>query len=174
MRSQILSKLFLLTGSLMFSASAFTTCRVVARSSRSRLCRPYYNHQRHHQQSRLFMNMFQDLFASPTVASPDDVRAAFAKPNVVVIDVRSPSEISTQVDAPRWINAPGTPFDCPALSEPSSTLPDDKSTPIIVYCASGKRSQKAMSILQEQGYANVWNAGGIQQVAEYLPIKNSK
>ena len=152
---------------LMFSVTAFTASRAFARANHHA-----QQQQRLDQSTRLFMNIFRDLFASPDVASPDDVRAAFEQANVIVIDVRSPTEITTKVDAKRWMNAPGTPFDCPDLKS-SGLLPDDKSTPIIVYCASGKRSQKAKMILQEQGYTSVWNAGGIEQVATYLPIINA-
>lgn len=123
-------------------------------------------------QSRLFMNFFKDIFSAPDTASPQQVKAAFQKSNVVVIDVRSPGEISTKVNAKNWINAPGTPFHCPDLEQGGSAkLIPDKTTPVIVYCASGKRSQKACNILKEQGYNNVWNAGGIGQI-DYLPIKS--
>lgn len=38
----------------------------------------------------------------------------------------------------------------------------DKSTEIKLYCRSGGRAAKAMSALQEAGYHNVANAGGIR------------
>ena len=40
----------------------------------------------------------------------------------------------------------------------------DKDTEIQLYCRSGGRAGKAMSALQEAGYTNVSNAGGINQV----------
>ena len=122
------------------------------------------------------MNMFSDLFAAPEVATAQELKKAYAHPNIVVIDVRSPGEITTKVDVSGkgalWFNAPGTPLANPDLAPGgavASQLPKNKATPIIVYCASGKRSQKAASILREQGYENVLNAGGIGQISG-LPV----
>ena len=38
---------------------------------------------------------------------------------------------------------------------------DDKSTPIFVYCLGGVRSRQAAAILQQMGYTNVKDIGGI-------------
>lgn len=38
---------------------------------------------------------------------------------------------------------------------------DNKATPIFVYCLSGARSRQAAAILQQMGYTNVKNIGGI-------------
>ena len=87
------------------------------------------------QQNRLFMGGFlKDLFAAPQVASQDEILKAFQDPKATVIDVRSPAEITTKVDAQNWINAPGTPFNCPLLAEgeASKVLPD-KAAPVILY-----------------------------------------
>jgi len=124
-------------------------------------------------QTRLFMNFMKDIFSSPQVTSKDDILAAFKNPKAVVIDVRSPGEITSKVDAKNWINVPGTPFDCPDLApENASKLLPDKTAPVILYCASGKRSQKAADILKEQNYEQVFNAGGIGSL-DYLPIKSA-
>ena len=40
-------------------------------------------------------------------------------------------------------------------------LVEDKSTPIFVHCFSGSRSRQATAILQQMGYGNVKNIGGI-------------
>lgn len=40
----------------------------------------------------------------------------------------------------------------------------DKETPIKLYCAVGGRAGKALATLQEAGYTNVENAGGINDV----------
>ena len=119
------------------------------------------------------MNLFQDLFAGPQLDKADEIKAAFGQ--AIVIDVRSPGEITSKVDAgKRWINVPGTPFDCPDLAQNAARLVgNDKSKPVILYCASGKRASKAASILKDQGYERVYNAGGIGQIT-YLPIKDVK
>ena len=114
------------------------------------------------------MGFLKDLFEAPDLASKTSVLEAFKNPKVVVIDARSEAEITTKVDAKNWINAPGSPFNNPTLQDSSNLLPD-KNAPIIVYCASGKRSQKAADILKEQGYTSVFNAGGIGAI-DYLPV----
>lgn len=38
--------------------------------------------------------------------------------------------------------------------------------PIVLYCASGGRSALAGKTLQAMGYASVYNAGGIKELAE--------
>lgn len=43
-----------------------------------------------------------------------------------------------------------------------SELPQDKSTPIVVYCRSGRRSALAAAQLTESGYTQVFDLGGIQ------------
>lgn len=53
-----------------------------------------------------------------------------------------------------------------SANKPLSTLaqaqlPEDKSTPLFVYCLSGARSAKAVKYLRMQGYTNVKNIGGI-------------
>lgn len=121
-------------------------------------------------QRRLFMNIIRDIFGAPQIASPEEIKAAFRMPRAVAIDVRSPGEITRRVQTPRWINAPGTPLDCPDLSRRAEELLPDRTAPVIVYCASGKRAQKAVDILKERGYQNVWNAGGIASLEDHLPI----
>ena len=41
----------------------------------------------------------------------------------------------------------------------------DRSAPVYVYCASGHRSGRAASILEEMGFERVVNAGGIGELA---------
>ena len=47
----------------------------------------------------------------------------------------------------------------------------DKSTDIHLYCASGVRSGRAMSALEEAGYTNVSNVGGIDDAREQRGIE---
>ena len=42
-----------------------------------------------------------------------------------------------------------------------SSVADNKSIPLFVYCYSGGRSRQAASMLQHMGYTNVQNIGGI-------------
>lgn len=38
---------------------------------------------------------------------------------------------------------------------------DNKATPIFIHCLSGARSRQAAAVLQQMGYTNVKNIGGI-------------
>lgn len=39
--------------------------------------------------------------------------------------------------------------------------------PVILYCASGMRAKKVKTILQQQGYENVLNAGGANNLRDH-------
>ncbi|WP_417197970.1 MULTISPECIES: rhodanese-like domain-containing protein [Pseudomonadati] len=42
----------------------------------------------------------------------------------------------------------------------------DKQQPIVVYCRSGSRSAMAMDALKKQGFSNVHNGGGLNEMQE--------
>lgn len=44
---------------------------------------------------------------------------------------------------------------------------DDKSRPIVLYCRSGGRAGKVESLLRENGYERVFNAGGYQAMSDW-------
>ncbi|MCI8940544.1 MAG: rhodanese-like domain-containing protein [Dorea sp.] len=72
----------------------------------------------------------------------------------VLLDVRTPQEYQEG-------HIPGS------KSVPLQTINNvvsavqSKETPLYVYCYSGSRSSKAVSMLQRMGYTNVTNIGGI-------------
>jgi len=47
-------------------------------------------------------------------------------------------------------------------------LAPDKQQPIYLYCRSGNRAGKAQVIMQEMGYSNVVNAGGVEDASKLL------
>jgi phage shock protein E len=49
-----------------------------------------------------------------------------------------------------------------------SDLTSDKDETIYVYCRSGARSGKAKTILDELGYSNVINAGGVADAQAFI------
>ncbi|MCX2862936.1 rhodanese-like domain-containing protein [Paucibacter sp. PLA-PC-4] len=80
----------------------------------------------------------------------------------LLIDVRSYSEyMSGHVPGARCIPLP-------QLAEQIAHLAPDRATPIILYCASGARSEQALGLLQQQGYTEAYNGGGAVQLAERL------
>jgi rhodanese-related sulfurtransferase len=77
-----------------------------------------------------------------------------------LIDVREPDEFREGA-IPDARNVPLSQLPT-TLSSSDSTkrqlgLPVDKSTPIVVYCRSGKRATQAQQLLQANGYQNVQN-----------------
>lgn len=72
----------------------------------------------------------------------------------VLIDVREPSEYK-KGHIKGAVNLPLS-----AIGTAKSVLPD-KSAPLYVYCLSGGRSRKAVSVLKSAGYREVHDIGGI-------------
>lgn len=82
---------------------------------------------------------------------------------MIIIDVREPNEYKREhVDGA--INIP--------LSGLTSRVNEfnqiDKSTQIIVYCASGARSSSAVSFLKQLGFSNVVNGINVKTVNKAL------
>jgi phage shock protein E len=76
-----------------------------------------------------------------------------------VVDVRSPAEFKDG-------SYPG------AVNIPLPTLPvrmgelEPKDKPIVLFCASGARSGQAMRFLRQAGFADVINAGGLDDMPQ--------
>jgi phage shock protein E len=74
-----------------------------------------------------------------------------------IIDVRTPAEFSD--DAYHG-----------AVNIPLATLParmhelEPRTAPIVLYCASGARSGQAMRFLKQNGFTDVINAGGLDDM----------
>ena len=77
-----------------------------------------------------------------------------ATPGAVLLDVRTPQEYR-EGHVPGSRNAPLQSLDG------AGNLPAGKDTPLFVYCQSGARSRQAVSLLQNMGYVNVNNIGGM-------------
>lgn len=78
---------------------------------------------------------------------PADFASVLAADDVLVVNVHVPDEGSI----------PGTdvavPFD--EIRDRSAELPQDRDTPLAVYCKSGRMSAEAVSTLQQLGYTDV-------------------
>ena len=81
---------------------------------------------------------------------------------VIWIDVRSVEEY----DAGHIEGHPNIPHE--QIGQSISEITTDKSTPIRLYCRSGRRSGLAQQTLQAMGYTNVVNMGGYEAVAAEL------
>ena len=78
-------------------------------------------------------------------------------PGAVLLDVRAPQEYAGG-HVPGSQNVPLN-----QLPGQIGALVPDLGTPVFVYCLSGARSRQAVSQLQEMGYTDVTNLGGIQK-----------
>jgi rhodanese-related sulfurtransferase len=76
-----------------------------------------------------------------------------ADAGAVVLDVRTPEEFA-QGHVP---GAKNIPYDQVAKRAAEIGPP---STPVVVYCKSGRRSALAIEDLSKLGYSKLWNAGG--------------
>ena len=80
----------------------------------------------------------------------------------VLLDVRTPQEFQAGA-IPGAINLP-----LDSIVEKINSVVPDKSTPIYLYCRSGRRSAQAKDLLQKQGYQTIHDLGGINQAREKL------
>ncbi len=91
-----------------------------------------------------------------------DAKALIDNGEAVVIDVRERAEIMASGKVPGAMVIPLAEF--LAKTDPASPEREDslrQETPIILYCASGKRSEFAGNKLLEFGYREVFNLGGL-------------
>lgn len=90
------------------------------------------------------------------IASPEKT-ARWINSGALIVDVRTPEEFAAG-NYKGAINIP--------LSELEKNLHlfGDKNGKIIVYCRTGNRSGKAKKILNENGFENVINGGGLKDM----------
>lgn len=94
-----------------------------------------------------------------------------SNPGVVLIDVRTPTEIKKMggaIDAKQNINVPRGWLEFQIENKVKS-----KDAPIVLYCGGGLRSTLAADTLQKMGYTNVknYNEGYLSWEKAGLPIK---
>jgi rhodanese-related sulfurtransferase len=105
--------------------------------------------------SLIMLVSFSCVTSNPDYTTPEGLSSLIKNPegDYILIDVRTAEEYRTGY-IPSAINIPYTDI----LEQIPTT---DKSRLIIVYCQSGIRSAKAQTTLEEAGYNNVYNFGGV-------------
>jgi phage shock protein E len=98
--------------------------------------------------------------AAPT-KDPAKAREMIAN-GAVVIDVRTPEEFTGDHLA-QATNIPVQEFSS-RLGDVEKLVGGDKSKPIVLHCAAGGRAGKAKKQLEEAGYTNVVNGGGLDDL----------
>ena len=82
----------------------------------------------------------------------------------VLLDVRSAEEYASG----HLKGAVNIPHD--RILELIGTAATDKSTPIILYCRSGRRADTALNALKSAGYEDIVNYGGLEDAAARLGL----
>ena len=95
---------------------------------------------------------FFDFLMSPDINQ--GVKEYRATDGAVLLDVRTPDEYR-QGHIPGSKNLP-----LQSIDEVDEVV-ETKDTPIFVHCLSGARSRQAAAVLQQMGYTNVKNIGGV-------------
>lgn len=101
------------------------------------------------------------LFRSPATVNLADLMPRIAAGEVILIDVRDPTELQMGGRAAGALNIPL--MRLPMMADPRHPdfhpdLSPDK--PVALYCASGARSAHGKALLQRLGYGEVHNIGG--------------
>ena len=105
--------------------------------------------------------------ASVPRLKPEDVRGMLGKDDVLIIDVRDPTEVKASGKVKGAVNVSRGMFEFRADPEsPSHNPAFRKEKTIVLYCGSGGRSALSGKTLQDLGYNSVYNAGAFKQLAE--------
>lgn len=99
--------------------------------------------------------------AAPASKDPAKAREMIAN-GAVVIDVRTADEYSADHLA-QATNIPLDQLDA-RLGDIEKLTGGDKSKPVVLHCAAGGRAGKAKKQLEAQGYTNVVNGGGLDDL----------
>lgn len=87
--------------------------------------------------------------------------------NAVLLDVRTPEEHKSGYLEGAVL------LPLAELESKISSKVADKSTPVYIYCRSGRRAGTAVETLKAMGYTDLYNLGGLKDAREKLnlPIK---
>jgi rhodanese-related sulfurtransferase len=99
--------------------------------------------------------------------APAEARALIGRGNVLIVDVRDPSEVQASGKVKGAVNVSRGMLEFRA--DPDSPYHDkafDRSKTVLVYCASGGRSALSGKTLKDFGYASVFNIGGFKELAD--------
>lgn len=104
---------------------------------------------------------------------PHDAKAMIDAGKAVVVDVREEDEVQATGTVPGALHIPRSGIAAAAdPGSPGHVAALDPGVPVILYCASGKRSEAAGLTLLGLGYASVFNLGGLKDwVQAGLPVQ---
>jgi rhodanese-related sulfurtransferase len=98
---------------------------------------------------------------------PAETRALLERGNVLLVDVRDPSEVAAGGKLKGAVNVSRGMLEFRADPEsPYHEAAFQKDKTVLVYCASGGRSALSGKTLKDFGYSTVFNAGGFKELAD--------
>ncbi len=117
---------------------------------------------------KLLILLFTVFLASCTsMVASQNTAASMADSETVWIDVRTIEEYeSDHIEGDRNI-----PIQTMSAATIASQLGLDQDTRIGLYCASGGRAGRALIMLEEAGFTNAFNAGGISDAREQRKLR---
>jgi phage shock protein E len=88
------------------------------------------------------------------LVTPDQAAELATDPGVTVLDVRTPEEYAEgHLEGAVLVD-----FSAPTFADEIAGL--DASQPYLVYCRSGNRSGQAVAVMQQAGFAALWDMDG--------------
>jgi rhodanese-related sulfurtransferase len=113
----------------------------------------------------------KELLASANAAvpklSPEQAREKMQAGNVLIVDVRDPSEVQQSGKVKGAVNVSRGMLEFRADPESQYHNPAfDRGKTVLTYCASGGRSALAGRTLKDMGYGTVFNIGGFKELAD--------
>ncbi|WP_182354016.1 rhodanese-like domain-containing protein [Flaviflexus huanghaiensis] len=98
-------------------------------------------------------------------ACSDDGGKVDASEDVIVLDVRTPSEFAAgHLEGAQLVD-----FNA---GEVASAIPElDPEAEYLVYCRSGNRSSQATALMEQAGFTNITNLGSLEEASEATGIE---
>lgn len=106
--------------------------------------------------------MFANILSRSAPPATTELVARHARGEVLLVDVRESAELHASGMASGAVHVPLARL--PHVADPRHPDHDPAFTtdrPVVVYCASGGRSNLGCGVLAQLGYRNVTNAGGL-------------
>ncbi len=113
----------------------------------------------------------KEMLASANAAvrrlQPAETQAMIERGNVLVVDVRDPSEVAASGKIKGAVNVSRGMLEFRADPEsPFHNAAFQKDRTVLVYCASGGRAALSGQTLKDLGYGAVFNIGGFKELAD--------
>lgn len=113
--------------------------------------------------AKTLKTMLEAANASVPRISADDARRLIQTEGALVVDVRDAPEVVAAGKVPGAVHVSRGMLEFRADdSLPSHNAEFRKDRPVILYCASGGRSALSGQVLQDMGFARVYNLGGFK------------